>query len=185
MRIYGDADRRLFALQRADADHALSRQGRLFGVPIPVFIWAAVGVAVTFLLRRTPMGRYVYAIGNCQAAVFLSGVNDRLVLVASFAFAACSPRWQDCSSPAIPQRPFRRWATAISCLRSRRWSSAAPHSRRLGSVFRHGGRHDPHRAVAERSFGDADARGRAADHLRRRHHRHAARLWPQRCIGGA
>lgn len=63
-------------------------KGALFGVPIPVFIWAAVGVVVTFLLRRTPMGRYVYAIGNRQAAVFLSGVNDRLVLVASFAFCS-------------------------------------------------------------------------------------------------
>jgi len=63
-------------------------KGDLFGVPIPVFIWAAVGVVVTFLLRRTPMGRYVYAIGNRQAAVFLSGVNDRLVLVASFAFCS-------------------------------------------------------------------------------------------------
>ena len=63
-------------------------KGVLFGVPIPVFIWAAVGVVVTFLLRRTPMGRYVYAIGNRQAAVFLSGVNDRLVLVASFAFCS-------------------------------------------------------------------------------------------------
>jgi ribose transport system permease protein len=63
-------------------------KGVLFGVPIPVFIWAAVGLVVTFLLRRTPMGRYVYAIGNRQAAVFLSGVNDRLVLVASFAFCS-------------------------------------------------------------------------------------------------
>ena len=63
-------------------------KGDLLGVPIPVFIWAAVGVVVTFVLRRTPMGRYVYAIGNRQAAVFLSGVNDRLVLVASFAFCS-------------------------------------------------------------------------------------------------
>jgi ribose transport system permease protein len=63
-------------------------KGDLLGVPIPVFIWAAVGVLVTFVLQRTPMGRYVYAIGNRQAAVFLSGVNDRLVLVASFAFCS-------------------------------------------------------------------------------------------------
>ena len=63
-------------------------KGELLGVPIPVFIWAAVGVGVTLMLRHTPMGRYVYAIGNRQAAVYLSGINDRLVLVATFALCS-------------------------------------------------------------------------------------------------
>jgi ribose transport system permease protein len=63
-------------------------KGDLFGVPVPVFVWLAVCGGVMFLLRRTPMGRYIYAIGNRQAAVYLSGVNDRLVLVASFALCS-------------------------------------------------------------------------------------------------
>jgi ribose transport system permease protein len=60
-------------------------KGDILGVPVPVLIWLAVGAAVTFILQRTPLGRYIYAIGNRQAAVYLSGVNDKLVLVASFA----------------------------------------------------------------------------------------------------
>ena len=40
---------------------------------------------MVFLLRRTVFGRYVYAIGNREAAAYLSGVPTRLVLVAAFA----------------------------------------------------------------------------------------------------
>lgn len=36
------------------------------------------------MLQRTPLGRYIYAVGNREAAAYLSGVNTRLVLVASF-----------------------------------------------------------------------------------------------------
>jgi ribose transport system permease protein len=60
----------------------------VLGVPVPVLIWLAVGLGVAFLLRRTPMGRYIYAIGNREAAVYLSGINTRLVLVASFALCS-------------------------------------------------------------------------------------------------
>jgi ribose transport system permease protein len=42
-------------------------------------------------LRRTPFGRYVYAIGNSERVTYLSGVNTRLILVAAFiASGACS-----------------------------------------------------------------------------------------------
>jgi ribose transport system permease protein len=60
----------------------------VLGVPNPVIIWALVCIAVAFLLKRTPLGRYIYAIGNREAAVYLSGVNTRLVLVASFALCS-------------------------------------------------------------------------------------------------
>lgn len=63
-------------------------KGDLLGVPIPVIIWAVVGIAVSFMLRRTPLGRYMYAIGNREGAVYLSGINTRLVLVASFAMCS-------------------------------------------------------------------------------------------------
>ncbi|MBN8996416.1 MAG: ABC transporter permease [Rhizobiales bacterium] len=66
----------------------LLAKGDVLGIPIPVIIWAVVGIAVSFMLRRTPLGRYMYAIGNREGAVYLSGINTRLVLVA--AFAMCS-----------------------------------------------------------------------------------------------
>ena len=57
----------------------------LFGIPNPVVVWLAVSIVLVFMLRRTAFGRYIYATGNREAAVYLSGINTRLVLVASFA----------------------------------------------------------------------------------------------------
>ena len=63
-------------------------KGSVLGIPNPVLIWAAVCLLVGFLLYRTPMGRYMYAIGNRESAVYLSGINTRLVLVGSFALCS-------------------------------------------------------------------------------------------------
>ncbi len=63
-------------------------KGTILGVPNPVLIWGLIGIAVAFMLRRTPLGRYIYAIGNREAAVYLSGIDTRLVLVASFALCS-------------------------------------------------------------------------------------------------
>ncbi len=63
-------------------------KGSVMGVPNPVILWAAIGAAVAYLLRRMPLGRYIYAIGNREAAVYLSGVDTRLALVASFALCS-------------------------------------------------------------------------------------------------
>jgi ribose transport system permease protein len=59
--------------------------GRLLGVPMPLVVWALLSLVVVLLLQRTPLGRYIYAIGNRERAAYLSGVNTRLVLVAAFA----------------------------------------------------------------------------------------------------
>jgi ribose transport system permease protein len=63
-------------------------KGEVFGIPNPVIVWVVVSIAVSFLLRRTPFGRYIYSTGNSEAAVYLSGINTRLVLVASFALCS-------------------------------------------------------------------------------------------------
>ncbi len=63
-------------------------KGSILGIPNPVVIWGLIGLAVAFMLRRTPLGRYIYAIGNREAAVYLSGIDTRLVLVASFALCS-------------------------------------------------------------------------------------------------
>ena len=57
---------------------------RSFGVPHSVVVWALVSAGLVFVLNRTPLGRYMYAIGNQEAAAYLSGVRTRLVIIASF-----------------------------------------------------------------------------------------------------
>jgi ribose transport system permease protein len=59
--------------------------GHVLGLPMALLVWALLSVAMVFLLRRTVFGRYVYAIGNREAAAYLSGVPTRAVLVAAFA----------------------------------------------------------------------------------------------------
>ncbi|HVR63885.1 MAG TPA: ABC transporter permease [Polyangia bacterium] len=58
--------------------------GKTLAIPNSVFVWIAVGAGAVFLLNRTPLGRYIYAVGNQEQAVFLSGVRTPWVLVAGF-----------------------------------------------------------------------------------------------------
>lgn len=65
--------------------------GRLIpGVPNPLLIWIVVGVATAVLLTRTTLGRQIYAIGNKERAVFLSGIDTRRVLVVCFAISGAA-----------------------------------------------------------------------------------------------
>ncbi|WP_226573357.1 ABC transporter permease [Acuticoccus sediminis] len=57
---------------------------RTLGVPHSVVLWALVSAALVFVLTRTALGRYMYAIGNQEAAAYLSGVKTRLVIMAAF-----------------------------------------------------------------------------------------------------
>lgn len=59
--------------------------GRTLAIPNALFVWAAVSVVVAVILTRTPLGRYIYAIGNKEAAAYLSGVDTRRITVICFA----------------------------------------------------------------------------------------------------
>lgn len=58
--------------------------GNVLGIPMPLIVWGILSVGIVLLLQRTPLGRYIYAIGNRERAAYLSGINTRLVLVAAF-----------------------------------------------------------------------------------------------------
>lgn len=58
--------------------------GRPLGIANSVIVWALLSAALVFMLTRTPFGRYIYAVGNREAATYLSGINTRLVLIGSF-----------------------------------------------------------------------------------------------------
>lgn len=78
-----------FAPQSAATDIMLFfGRDRTFGIPHVLIVWVAVSAAIVFMLGRTALGRYMYAIGNREAATYLSGVNTRGVIIA--AFVMCS-----------------------------------------------------------------------------------------------
>jgi ribose transport system permease protein len=62
-----------------------------FAIPNALWIWVLVGLFVVVLLKKTILCRRIYAIGNRELAVYLSGVNTRRVIIASFAICgSCS-----------------------------------------------------------------------------------------------
>lgn len=58
--------------------------GRLFNIPIPIYVMAAVALLVSVLLRRTPYGRWLYAIGGNSRAAELSGVPTKRVVTRAY-----------------------------------------------------------------------------------------------------
>ena len=52
--------------------------GEILRVPTPVIIMLVVYAVAYFVLRRTKLGRYTYAIGGNEEAALLSGINVKL-----------------------------------------------------------------------------------------------------------
>ncbi|MEO6018212.1 MAG: ABC transporter permease [Polaromonas sp.] len=55
------------------------------GIPIPVLIWAAVALVLSFIVHRTRFGRYVFAMGGNPEAAALVGIPVRRVTLMLFA----------------------------------------------------------------------------------------------------
>jgi ribose transport system permease protein len=62
-------------------------QGTVFNVPGPFLIMLPLLVLISFVLLKTPFGRYMYAIGNNMPAARMLGVEVDRVRVAVFSFA--------------------------------------------------------------------------------------------------
>ena len=52
--------------------------GEIFHIPAPVIIMGVVYIIAHFVLNRTKLGRYAYAIGGNEEAAILSGINVKL-----------------------------------------------------------------------------------------------------------
>jgi inositol transport system permease protein len=61
--------------------------GHVLGVPIPVLILALITVLSYLLLKKTRLGRYVYAVGGNESAAYASGIN--IHGVKTFAYGVC------------------------------------------------------------------------------------------------
>ena len=63
-------------------------RGTLFGVPMPIVMFALATLAVAFFLRRTRLGAYVYAIGDNPFGARTTGIPTRPVIVLQYLLAA-------------------------------------------------------------------------------------------------
>ena len=62
--------------------------GHLFGVPMPIFVFAAAALVINFFLSRTSTGRFIYAQGDNPDAARLTGVAVRPLIVLEYLIVA-------------------------------------------------------------------------------------------------
>jgi ribose transport system permease protein len=63
-------------------------RGALFGVPMPIFVFAAAALIMHLFLSRTSIGRFIYAQGDNAEAARLAGVALRPLIVLEFVLVA-------------------------------------------------------------------------------------------------
>src|SRR5580658_318274 len=63
-------------------------QGNVFGIPMPIVMFAISCLAVAFLLRRTRIGAYIYAIGDNPYGARVTGIPTRPIIVLQYVLAA-------------------------------------------------------------------------------------------------
>jgi ribose transport system permease protein len=71
----------------ASANFAWLGQGSLLRLPVPVWIFAAVAASAYIVLRYTPFGRNIYAVGSNPEAARLAGINVSLVIFSVYAIS--------------------------------------------------------------------------------------------------
>ena len=62
--------------------------GHLFGVPMPIFVFAIAALVIHFFLSRTSTGRFIYAQGDNPDAARLTGVAVRPLIVLEYLIVA-------------------------------------------------------------------------------------------------
>jgi ribose/xylose/arabinose/galactoside ABC-type transport system permease subunit len=73
------ADGQPVGLGSRAADFMWLGRGAMLGLPVPVWIFAIVAGIAIYVLRYTPYGRQIYAVGSNAEAAHLSGINVGLV----------------------------------------------------------------------------------------------------------
>ncbi len=53
--------------------------GYIFGIPTPIYVFAAECIVAAITLKLTPFGRAIYAVGSNEEAAHLSGINVSLI----------------------------------------------------------------------------------------------------------
>lgn len=61
-------------------DYIWLGQGRVLGIPVPIYILLIVFVIVLFIMNRFKFGRHILAVGGNAQAAYVSGINTKAVV---------------------------------------------------------------------------------------------------------
>jgi len=59
--------------------------GSILGIPTPMIIFLLAVIAIAFLLRKTPLGRSIYAVGESPLVAQYSGLDNSNILIKTYA----------------------------------------------------------------------------------------------------
>ena len=59
------------------SDFAFFGSGKLLGIPLVAYVFIVVGIVVSFILRKTTLGRAIYACGSNHEAATMSGIDAK------------------------------------------------------------------------------------------------------------
>jgi ribose transport system permease protein len=63
-------------------------QSHLAGIQLPIIYALVIAVLAGYVLRMTPVGRYLYAVGGSREAARLSGLNVKRLTLSTFVFSS-------------------------------------------------------------------------------------------------
>ena len=61
--------------------------GKIFGIPVQLFMIIAIILLCSFILNRTQLGKHIYAVGGNKTAAEYSGINTKRVTFFVFVFS--------------------------------------------------------------------------------------------------
>ncbi len=76
-----------FPITGFEGNMAFIGTGWLLGIPMPVWIAAAVVAGAVVLTKKKPLGRHIYAVGGNEKAAALSGLNVRRIKIIVYTIA--------------------------------------------------------------------------------------------------
>ncbi|MGA2547717.1 MAG: ABC transporter permease [Rectinemataceae bacterium] len=59
-------------------------QGMIASIPLPTILTVLVAVILSFMLKRTPHGRFIYAVGGNESAAHLAGISIKTVKISVY-----------------------------------------------------------------------------------------------------
>ncbi|WP_207477200.1 ABC transporter permease [Arenibaculum pallidiluteum] len=86
--------------------------GRVLGLPAAVLVWIAVSAVLVVILTRTPLGRAIYAVGNREAAAYLSGIGTNAVVITCFALCGICAALAGCMLAGYSAKAYQGMGNA-------------------------------------------------------------------------
>lgn len=58
--------------------------GKIFGIPLPIYLMLLIAALSAFLLTKTEWGRYIYAVGGNPKAAGISGISEKKIVISAY-----------------------------------------------------------------------------------------------------